>query len=67
MFDGTLGTRKIPPVNLDLKDDSTPMCLRLYPLPRVREAMFRKEFERLLALSVINEANDSELGAPYFD
>ena len=42
LFDGTLGTWKTPPVNLDLKDDATPMCSRPYPVPRLHRAMFRK-------------------------
>ena len=67
LFDGTLGTWKTPPVNLDLKDDATPMCSRPYPVPRVHKAMFRKEVERLVKLGVFEEANNSELGAPYFD
>ena len=66
MFDGTLGTWKTPPVNLYLKDDATPMCLCPYPVPRLHEAMLRKEVERLVKLGVIEEANDSEWGLPSF-
>ena len=54
LFDGKVGTWKTPPVNLDLKYDMTPLCLRPYPVPRVYEAMFRKEFERLVKLGVID-------------
>ena len=43
LFDVTLGTWKTPPVNLNLKDDTSPMCLRPYSVPRVYEAMFIKE------------------------
>ena len=56
-----------PHLNLDLKDDATPMCLCPYKVPRLYEAMFRKEVERLVKLGVIEEANYSEWGAPYFD
>ena len=42
LFYVTLGTRKTPLVNLDLKDDVTPMCLRPYPVPRVHEEIFIK-------------------------
>ena len=66
LSDGTLGTWKIPLVNLDLKDDATPVCSRPYPVPRVHEAMFRKEAKILVKLGVIKEENDSEWGAPYF-
>ena len=59
VFDGTLCTWKTPPVNLDLKDDATPMCLRPYPVPRLHKAIFRKEVERLVKLGVIKEVNDS--------
>ena len=67
LFDGTLSTWKSPPVNLDLKDDVTPICLCPYPVPRVHEVMFRKEVEILVKLGVIEEVNDSEWGAPSFD
>ena len=53
-------------MNLDFKDDATPMCLCPYPVPRVHEDIFRKEFERLVKLGVLGEANESEWGAPYF-
>ena len=54
------------PVDLELKDDATPVCSQSYPVPRVHEAMFRKEVERLVKLGVLEEANDSEWGAHYF-
>ena len=66
LFNGTQGTWKTPPVNLDLKDDATPMCSRSYPVPMVREAMLRNEVKRLVKLGVPEEANDSEWGAPSF-
>ena len=66
MFYGTLGMWKNPVVNLDLKDDATPMCQCPYPVPRVHEAMLRMEVERLVELGVIEEANNSEWGAPSF-
>ena len=52
-FDGTLVPWKTPPVNLDLKDDATPVCSRPYPVLRVHEAMFRKEVKRLVKLCVL--------------
>ena len=67
LFDGTLGMWETPPANLDLKDDATPMCSRPYPVPRLHEAIFRKEVGRLVKLGVLEEANDSEWGAPSFD
>ena len=60
MFDGTLGTWKTLPLDLDLKSDATPMCLRPYPVPRVHKAMFGQEVKRLVTLGALKEANDSE-------
>ena len=53
-------------MNLDFKDDATPLCSRPYPVPRVHEAMFRKEVKKLVRLCVLEEANDSEWGATSF-
>ena len=66
LFDGKVGTWKTPPVNLDLKYDVTPLCLRPYPVPRVHDAMFIKEVKRLVKLGVLEEANESKWGAPSF-
>ena len=55
LFYGTLGTRKTTPVDLELKDDATSVCSRSYPVPRVHEEMFRKEFKRLVKLGVLEE------------
>ena len=54
------------PVDLELKDDAEPLYLRPYPVPRLHEAILIKEFERLVSLRVIGEANESEWGAPSF-
>ena len=35
LFDGTLGTWNTTPVDLELRGDSKPVCLRPYPVPRV--------------------------------
>ena len=53
-------------MNLDLKDDATPVCSRPYPVLRVHEAMFRKEVKRLVKLCVLKEANEFEWGLPSF-
>ena len=65
-FDGTLGTWNTAPAELELKDDVKPMCSRPYPVPRVHEAMFRKEVEIMVKLGVTKEANYPEWGAPSF-
>ena len=66
VFNGTLGTRKTAPVDLELKDEATPVCLCPYPVPRVHEKIFRKEYESLVKLDVLEEANYSEWGTPHF-
>ena len=60
MFDGTLGTWNTTPVNLELKDKAKPVCSRPYPLPKLPKAMLTKEFQRLVSLGVLEEADDSE-------
>ena len=52
-------------MNLDLKYDATPMCLRPHSESRVHKAMFKKEVEGLVKLGAPEEANDSEWGATY--
>ena len=66
LFDGTLGTWKIDPLDFELKEDAKPICSRPYPIPKVHEEMFKKEVERLVLLGVLEVANDSEWGAPSF-
>ena len=61
-----LGTWNTTPLDLELKDDADPVFLRTYSVPRVHEAMFKKESKRLMILGLIEEANGSEWGAPYF-
>ena len=41
-FDGKLGTWKKYPVDFELKEDAKPICSRPYPVPKVREEMFKK-------------------------
>ena len=64
LFDGTLGTWKIDPVDFELKEDAKPRFSRLYPVTKVHEKMFKKEVERLFLLGVLEVANDSEWGSP---
>ena len=40
LFDGTLGTRKIYLVDLELKEDEEPICSRPYPVTKLHEEMF---------------------------
>ena len=59
LFDGTLGTWKTTTVDLELKDDAKPVCLRPYPVPKAHETMFKKEVERIFNLGLFEESNDS--------
>ena len=65
-FSGTLGTWNTNLVDLELKDDKNPVCSRSYPVPRLHEAMFKKNVERLVSLGVLEETNDSKGGTPSF-
>ena len=46
LFNGTLGTRKIYPIDLELKYYAKTICLRPYPIPKAHEEIFKKEVER---------------------
>ena len=50
LSDGTLGTCKTTMIDLELKDDAKPVCLRPYTIPKLHKAMFKKEIERLVSL-----------------
>ena len=54
------------PVDLELKDDTKPMCVWPYTVPMLHKAMFRKEVKILISLVVLEEANDSKWVAPSF-
>ena len=45
LFDVTLVPWKTDPVEPKLKENSKPICLRSYPLPKVQEEMFKNEVE----------------------
>ena len=59
-FDGTLGTRKIDPVDFELKEDAKPICSRLYPVPKINKEIFKNEVERLVLLGVLDIENNPE-------
>ena len=50
LFDGTLGTWKIDPVEFELKEKTNPICLRTYPVLKVNKEKFKSEVERLVLL-----------------
>ena len=64
MFDGTLGTCKTDPVEFELKEDSKPICLQTYPVPKLNGEMLKEEVDRLVILGFLDLENDSERGSP---
>ena len=50
MFDGTLDTWKTYPFNFKLKENSKPIHLQTYPVPKLHEEMFKIEEKKLVLL-----------------
>ena len=59
LFDGTLGTYKTDPVDFELKENTKPICLQPYPIPKVQEEMLKREVECLVLLGLLEVANAS--------
>ena len=66
LFDGTLGTWKGEPYNIDLKPDVTPYHARAFPIPRIHLQTLKTEVERLCEAKVLKRVNRSEWAAPTF-
>ena len=66
LFDGTLGTWNLEPVELELLPDATPYHARPYPVPRCHQETLRMEVERLCEIGVLKKINRSEWAAPSF-
>ena len=66
LFNGELGDWDSSPVSIELQPNAKPFHSRAYPVPQVHEAAMRREVERLVAIGVLEECNDSEWGAPTF-
>ena len=67
LFDGTLGSWKTDPVELELKDsESKPYHSRPYPVPHSQEQKLRDEVKRLVQYGVLRKVNRSEWGCPMF-
>ena len=56
----TINPQRTRNTSTELKDDTTPVCLYSYPVPRAHKAMFRKEVKILVKLVALKEANESE-------
>ena len=59
LFNRTLGTWKIDPVQFELKQDTKPTFSRPYPVPKLNEEDFKNEVQPLALLGVLEVADDS--------
>lgn len=67
VFDGSLGTWKTEPVELELKNpDEKPYHAKPYPVPKSQEEKLKQEVERLCGEGVIRKINRSEWAFPAF-
>ena len=67
LFDGTLGTWKTDPVDLELKDPNVkPYHAKPYPVPHSQEKRLKEEIERLCSYGVLRKINNSEWACPMF-
>ena len=67
LFDGTLGTWKTDPIELELKDpNEKPYHAKPYPIPHSQEKKLREEVERLVKFGVLRKINRSEWACPMF-
>ena len=67
LFDGTLGTWKTDPIELELKDpDVKPYHAKPYPVPYSQEKRLKDEIRRLCEYGVLRKINNSEWACPMF-
>ena len=66
LTDGTIGTWRTYPVDLELKENGKPVRSQLYSVPKVHEEMFKEEVECLVLLGFPEVEKDSEWGYPSF-
>ena len=66
LFDGTLGSWKTSPVDLQLKEDAKPVFQKPYPVPKSQERKLREEVDRLVKFGVLRKVNKSEWASPVF-
>jgi hypothetical protein len=66
MFDGTLGTWKQEPYDIELRKDATPYHAKAFPVPRIHQTTMRNEVERLVKVGVLQKVNHSEWAAPTY-
>jgi hypothetical protein len=67
LFDGTLGTWKTDPIELELKEEGIkPYHAKPYPVPHSQEQKLREEVTRLVRYGVLRKINRSEWACPMF-
>jgi Reverse transcriptase (RNA-dependent DNA polymerase)/RNase H-like domain found in reverse transcriptase len=67
LFDGTLGTWKTDPIELELKDPNVkPYHAKPYPVPYSQEKRLKDEIRRLCEYGVLRKINNSEWACPMF-
>jgi hypothetical protein len=65
LFDGSLGTWKTDPINLELKDPNVkPFHAKPYPVPYSQEKQLKDEINRLCSYGVLRKINNSEWLCP---
>ena len=67
LFDGSLGTWKAAPIELELNDPNVkPYHAKPYPVPHSQERKLKDEIKRLCAYGVLRKINNSEWACPMF-
>ena len=66
LFDGTLGTWKQKPVDIELLPDAVPYHARPFPVPKCHAQSLKMEVDRLVEIGVLKRVNRSEWAAPSF-
>ena len=66
LFDGTLGTFRTNPVDLELIPGSKSKHFKAFPVPKIHERTLKKEIDRLVKLGVLRKCSDSTWAAPTF-
>ena len=67
LFDGSLGSWKTDPIDLELKEpDTKPYHAKPYPVPYSQERKLKEEIQRLIDYGVLRKINNSEWASPMF-
>jgi len=67
LFDGTLGTWKTEPIDLELKDPNVKLYhAKPYPVPFSQEKKLRAELERMCQYGIVRKNNNSQWPCPMF-